>query len=113
MTMPPTDSSTDEISGTESNDFANSGRVFAEMSTVDSPLGTEADQRTDAELIEDVRGGQIAAYGELYRRHVGAARNLARQLTKSAAEHDDLVSEAFTKVLDSLRAGGGPENAFR
>ncbi len=68
---------------------------------------------SDAELIQAVRGGEIQAYGELFERHVGAARNLARHLAWSSAEADDLVSDAFAKVLDTLRAGGGPDSAFR
>ncbi|MEO6083128.1 MAG: sigma-70 family RNA polymerase sigma factor [Umezawaea sp.] len=60
-----------------------------------------------------MRGGKIEAYGELYERHVSAAYNLARQLTRSPAESDDLVSEAFAKVLDTLRGGRGPDSAFR
>ena len=42
-----------------------------------------------------------------------AAYNLARQLSRSTAESDDLVSEAFSRVLDTLRAGRGPDSAFR
>jgi len=68
---------------------------------------------SDAELIDSVRGGNTAAYGSLYERHVGAAYNLARQLTRSTAEADDLVAEAFAKVLDTLRDGRGPDSAFR
>ncbi|WP_235926411.1 sigma-70 family RNA polymerase sigma factor [Actinokineospora pegani] len=68
---------------------------------------------SDADLISSVRGGAVSAYGELYERHVVAARNLARQLARSPAEADDLVSEAFAKVLDALRQGKGPDAAFR
>jgi RNA polymerase sigma factor (sigma-70 family) len=68
---------------------------------------------SDAELIEAVRKGTVSAYGSLYERHVASAYNLARQLTRSPAEADDLVSEAFAKVLDTLRAGRGPDSAFR
>ncbi|QUH06426.1 sigma-70 family RNA polymerase sigma factor [Saccharopolyspora erythraea] len=68
---------------------------------------------SDAELIEAVRHGSTDAYGELYQRHVTAAYKMARQVTRSAAETDDLVSEAFAKVLDTLRAGRGPTTAFR
>ncbi|TCP56101.1 RNA polymerase sigma factor (sigma-70 family) [Tamaricihabitans halophyticus] len=68
---------------------------------------------SDAELIASVRDGQIEAYGTLYERHVAAAYNLARQLARSPAEADDLVSEAFSKVLDTLRNGRGPDSAFR
>ncbi|OLF08272.1 sigma-70 family RNA polymerase sigma factor, partial [Actinophytocola xanthii] len=79
------------------------------MATV--PADFEAS--SDAELITAVRRGSPSAYGSLYQRHVGAAYNLARQLTGSSAEADDLVSEAFAKVLDTLRGGRGPESAFR
>ncbi|WP_367128633.1 sigma-70 family RNA polymerase sigma factor [Saccharothrix sp. HUAS TT1] len=68
---------------------------------------------SDAELIDAVRAGEIQAYGQLFERHVAAARNLARHLAWSNAEADDLVSDAFAKVLDTLRAGGGPDSAFR
>ncbi|HET7432791.1 MAG TPA: sigma-70 family RNA polymerase sigma factor, partial [Nocardioides sp.] len=66
----------------------------------------------DAELISAVRGGDVDAYGELFARHVDAARRLARQLA-GPADADDLVSDAFTKVLTVLQRGGGPDLAFR
>ena len=68
---------------------------------------------SDAELIDAVRRGTIKAYGRLYARHVHAAHNLARQLARSPIEADDLVSEAFAKVLTVLCAGGGPDSSFR
>jgi RNA polymerase sigma factor (sigma-70 family) len=77
------------------------------------PRMAEHDEPGDAELIDAVRSGDLDAYGLLYRRHTASARALARQLTGSPAEADDLVSEAFAKVLDALRAGGGPDAAFR
>ena len=70
------------------------------------------DEPGDAELISAVRGGDVDAYGELFSRHVDAARRLARQLV-SAGDADDLVSEAFAKVLSVLQRGGGPDLAFR
>ena len=73
----------------------------------------EVEGPSDAELIEAVRKGTVSAYGGLYERHVASAYNLARQLARSPAEADDLVSEAFAKVLDTLRGGRGPDSAFR
>ncbi|TDV36854.1 sigma-70 family RNA polymerase sigma factor [Actinophytocola oryzae] len=73
----------------------------------------DVDGPNDAELIEAVRKGTVSAYGSLYERHVASAYNLARQLARSPAEADDLVSEAFAKVLDTLRGGRGPDSAFR
>jgi len=66
----------------------------------------------DAELISRVRGGDTAAYGELFDRHRAAADRLARQLQRGP-DSDDLVSEAFIKVLQVLQGGGGPDVAFR
>ncbi|SMD24940.1 sigma-70 family RNA polymerase sigma factor [Kibdelosporangium aridum] len=77
-----------------------------------SPRSTDRPP-SDTELIEAVRGGTIEAYAQLYMRHVHAAQNLARQLAKSAIEADDLVADAFAKVLSALRAGGGPGSSFR
>ncbi len=66
----------------------------------------------DAELISAVRAGDVDAYGDLFSRHVEAARRLARQLV-SGPDVDDLVSEAFAKVMVVLQRGGGPDLAFR
>ena len=73
-----------------------------------APLGP-----SDAELIAAVRGGDAEAYGALFERHAGAARNLARQHSRNDADADDLVSEAFAKVLQVLHSGGGPDVSFR
>src|SRR4051812_25378003 len=81
--------------------------------SVPLPRPAEYAEPGDAELIESVRSGDSEAYGVLYRRHAHSALALARQLTGSRAEADDLVAESFAKVLDMLRAGGGPDSAFR
>src|SRR6478672_1329537 len=78
--------------------------VSVSLSRVDGP--------GDAELIAAVRGGDVDAYGELFARHVDAARRLAGQLA-GPGDADDLVSDAFTKVLTVLQRGGGPDLAFR
>jgi RNA polymerase sigma factor (sigma-70 family) len=68
---------------------------------------------SDNELIEAVRHGSTEAYGGLYQRHVSAAYTMARQLTNSPADADELVSDAFAKIFDLLRGGRGPTIAFR
>ena len=68
---------------------------------------------SDAELITSVRAGDRQAFGDLYSRHASAAAALARQFARSPAEADDLVSEAFARVLDGLLEGKGPDTAFR
>jgi RNA polymerase sigma factor (sigma-70 family) len=67
---------------------------------------------SDPELIACVRSGDLDAYGELFARHTDAALRLARQLTRGS-DAEDLVSEAFTKVMRILTDGGGPDVAFR
>ena len=74
------------------------------METPDGP--------SDAELIARVRNGDLEAYGELFGRHHHAAERMARQLVP-ANDADDLASDAFAKVLDALRSGGGPDISFR
>ncbi len=78
---------------------------------MDDVLGS-TQERSDAQLIAAVRAGDTAAYGLLFQRHVEAAGRLARTLTRSG-EADDLVSEAFLKVLGVLQDGRGPDEAFR
>ncbi len=68
---------------------------------------------SDAELITAVRGGDAAAFGQLYARHVDAARRLARTLVRGTSDVDDLVAETFAKLLGKLKDGGGPDTAFR
>ncbi|HEX5532663.1 MAG TPA: sigma-70 family RNA polymerase sigma factor [Actinomycetales bacterium] len=68
---------------------------------------------SDADLLARARTGDAPAYGELFRRHAPAARALAMHLARHESEADDLVSEAFTKVLSALRNGHGPTAALR
>ncbi|HET6699438.1 MAG TPA: sigma-70 family RNA polymerase sigma factor [Nocardioidaceae bacterium] len=75
-------------------------------------LLSDIDVPSDAELISRVRGGDVAAYGELFARHRDAAAKLGRQLVRGP-DADDLVAEAFAKVLQQLQGGGGPDVAFR
>lgn len=76
---------------------------------VPSEGGAEA---SDAALISRIREGDLTAYGELYERHVAAARALARHLIEGEAA-EDAVQDAFAKILDVLQRGGGPQSGFR
>lgn len=71
------------------------------------------DLLTDADLIAAVRLGDTDAYGQLYERHLPAAKRAASNLAKDAAAREDLVSDAFARVLSALRAGNGPARDFR
>ncbi|KGM13176.1 hypothetical protein N869_11875, partial [Cellulomonas bogoriensis 69B4 = DSM 16987] len=71
------------------------------------------DLASDAELVTAVRSGDSVAYGVLYERHVAAARAVARQYSGCAADADDAVADAFSRVLVAIQQGGGPDAAFR
>ncbi|HWK19441.1 MAG TPA: sigma-70 family RNA polymerase sigma factor [Microbacteriaceae bacterium] len=66
---------------------------------------------TDQELLVRVRAGDSDAYGELWRRHSGAVTAILRLETRLDA--DDLTAEVFTRILGTIRAGNGPDTAFR
>jgi RNA polymerase sigma factor (sigma-70 family) len=78
----------------------------------DDGVGASEEAQSDAELITAVRGGDERAYATLWSRHEGAAGRLARQIS-NPSNADDLVSEAFLRVLRALKAGNGPDGAFR
>lgn len=66
----------------------------------------------DAELVQLSRKGDTDAYATLFRRHASAAASVARSVT-SSYEPDDLVSEAYARILNALQKGNGPRDAFR
>jgi RNA polymerase sigma factor (sigma-70 family) len=72
-----------------------------------------SDSRSDAALIRAVRQGDTSAFGVLYARHLGAARRMAGALVATSSRREDLTAEAFTRILQALRAGHGPREAFR
>lgn len=80
---------------------------------LDPESGENPETRSDPELISATRSGDTTAYAVLYERHVHSARRLARILSRDPAGADDLVSEAFAKLLHTFREGGGPDLAFR
>jgi len=67
----------------------------------------------DAELLNTVRAGNTAAFRVLCERHEQAARRLARDLVATTDDVDDLVAQTFARLLDAIRVGGGPTDAFR
>ncbi|MDQ7808932.1 sigma-70 family RNA polymerase sigma factor [Amycolatopsis sp. A133] len=83
------------------------------MTEVAPAVAGTTDVPSDAALIAAVRGGDIAAYGELYDRHLAAARRVAAAIAADRAEREDLIAEGFTRVLRILRSGDGPDEDFR
>lgn len=74
--------------------------------------GDRQDERwgtaTDDELAERVRGGDISAFDELYRRHEATARRTARWMMHNAHAADDVVADVFASMLAAFRNGRGP-----
>ena len=70
------------------------------------------DTTVDTELVAKSRAGEKEAFAELWRRHSSAGRRYAVSVT-SALDADDLVAEAFTRILATLQNGHGPRNGFR
>jgi DNA-directed RNA polymerase specialized sigma24 family protein len=67
----------------------------------------------DAELLNMVRAGDSAAFQILFQRHEQAARRLARDLVVNAEDVDDVLAETSGQVMQVIRLGGGPADAFR
>ncbi len=72
-------------------------------------MTTPPDATSEEQLIARTRSGDMDAYDELYRRHVDDATKVARIVTNNSDEAQDIVAEAFTRVLGRLREGGGPD----
>lgn len=67
---------------------------------------------SDADLLGQARQGDGAAFTELYARHQPAAQRLAISYRR-AGDPDDLVNEAFERVLGAIQRGAGPTETFR
>ncbi|QIK63318.1 sigma-70 family RNA polymerase sigma factor [Leucobacter viscericola] len=72
----------------------------------------ELTHESDAELIEETRLGNEAAYAELWQRHAQVGLGVARQAT-TAFDPEDLLAEAYANILEAITNGHGPTGAFR
>lgn len=72
----------------------------------------QLDARSDDELVDLVRAGDAAAYGELFARHRGIGTAIARRYF-DVADPDDIVAESFARILSTIKRGGGPRAGFR
>ena len=67
----------------------------------------------DSALLDRLRAGEDAAFGELFSRHSSAVFRLALGLVADRAEAEDLTAEAFFRVLQAIRRGSGPVDNVR
>ncbi|MFC0042726.1 sigma-70 family RNA polymerase sigma factor [Actinomadura rayongensis] len=66
-----------------------------------------------ADLAERVRAGDEQAVAEVFLRHHSAMLAYAQALCRDRHTAEDLASEAFTRTLQAVRRGGGPDGAWR
>jgi hypothetical protein len=57
---------------------------------------------TDAELVEQARLGDAAAFGELVRRHQAAVVRTARVVCRSREDAEDVAQEALVSAWNKL-----------
>ncbi|MBL1087571.1 sigma-70 family RNA polymerase sigma factor [Streptomyces actinomycinicus] len=70
--------------------------------------------RSDAELTARVRTSAAdAELSELYRRHRVAVSSYARTCCREWHTAEELTAEAFTRTIQAVRGGHGPEQAWR
>lgn len=82
------------------------------MPALTCPAPTPVADLADEHLLELTREGHHHAFGELWKRHSGIGTAIARRLT-TRIDSADLVSEAFTRMLQAIRNGTGPRSAVR
>ncbi len=87
--------------------------MYGSMAEVANTHPHGVSSASDARLIALARLGDASAYAVLYERHSGAASRLARNIVKQPADVEDVVAEAFARVLNAMRHGNGPQEAFR
>lgn len=76
-------------------------------------IRSETGDAEDRALLERLRAGEDAAFGELFSRHSAAVFRLAMGLVTDRAEAEDLTAEAFFRVLQAIRRGSGPVDNVR
>lgn len=83
---------------------------MTELGTMPPPAASESDEQA---LLQRLRGGEDAAFGELFELHAAAVRRLAQSLAADRSEAEDITAETFFRVLQALRRGAGPRDYVR
>ncbi|MHA7305982.1 zf-HC2 domain-containing protein [Arthrobacter sp. TMN-49] len=69
-------------------------------------------QLSDLQLLELTREGDETAYVALWHRHRSAGLRAARSIT-GKFDPEDMLQEAFTRILVAIRGHAGPREVFR
>ncbi|WP_084628385.1 sigma factor [Amycolatopsis nigrescens] len=83
---------------------------MTEQGTMPPPAVSGSDEQA---LLARLRGGEDAAFGELFELHAAAVRRLALGLANDRSEAEDITAETFFRVLQALRRGAGPRDHVR
>ncbi|HET6703538.1 sigma-70 family RNA polymerase sigma factor [Amycolatopsis sp.] len=83
---------------------------MTELGTVPPQAASESDEQA---LLQRLRNGEDAAFGELFELHAAAVRRLAQSLAADRSEAEDITAETFFRVLQALRRGAGPRDYVR
>jgi len=59
--------------------------------------------RSDAQLIEDILGGNVESFGLLFRRHRDTCTRFAVRMLGSRTDADDVLQSAFMRAFRNLR----------
>lgn len=66
-------------------------------------------EATDAELVAAIRGGDPAAWGEVFDRHRDAVWRVAVAVTRNTADAEDVLSSSFLRAVESVHQLEQPE----
>jgi RNA polymerase sigma factor (sigma-70 family) len=83
---------------------------MTEQGTVPHQAASGSDEQA---LLLRLRGGEDAAFGELFEVHSAAVRRLARSMASDQSEAEDITAETFFRVLQAIRRGAGPREYVR
>ena len=59
-------------------------------------------QHSEVELIRRAADGDVQAYEQLYRDHVGRVNGLCLRMTRDRGEAEELVQDVFVRIWDKL-----------
>ncbi|WP_454729822.1 sigma-70 family RNA polymerase sigma factor [Cellulosimicrobium protaetiae] len=73
----------------------------------------DADDLDDALLLDALASGEVVAFSTFYERYRPLALRAALRVVHSQETAEDVVADAFTAVLATVRGGGGPTSNLR
>ena len=77
-----------------------------------TPLPSDANElASDADLVEEVAGGNTAAFETLYRRHAPRVHGLCLRLSSNQARAEELTQECFVRAWQKINSFRG-ESTF-